>query len=158
MLFTGHAELTIDAKQRLAIPAKYRGQWNESEHGKAWIVVPWADGKLLRLYPEGVFERLSNLQNQGRETLMPASDQASLEADFFSLAERIEPDSAGRLTLPKLHLELAEIPSEVVVIGVRDRLEVRGRAWMQTLKDRFQKMPTLAENLPRWRGTDAGRS
>jgi hypothetical protein len=29
---------------------------------------------------------------------------------------------------------------------------------MQTLKDRFQKMPTLAESLPRWRGTDAGRS
>ncbi|MFO0860965.1 MAG: hypothetical protein U0570_10440 [Phycisphaerales bacterium] len=150
MLFTGFAELTIDAKQRLAIPAKYRSQWDESVHGKAWYCVPWPEGMCLRLYPEGVFERTANQQHAGRETLMPTADQAQLESDFFALAERIEPDSAGRLTLPKLHLELVGLPSEVAVIGARDRLEVRGcEAWKQNLKERFQRMPGLAERTTR---------
>ncbi|MBX3390298.1 MAG: hypothetical protein KF691_12690 [Phycisphaeraceae bacterium] len=158
VLFTGSTELTIDAKQRLAIPAKYRSQWNEGIDGKAWICVPWPEGMLLRLYPEGTFERIANLQNAGRETLMPSSDQAQLEAEFFSLAERVEPDSAGRLSLPKQHLELVGMPSEVVVIGVRDRLEVRGRdAWKPNLKERFQTMPRLAEKFTRTTNSGDGK-
>lgn len=153
MLFIGSAELTIDAKQRLAIPAKYRSQWNEAVDGKAWICVPWPDGMLLRLYSEGSFERISNMQHAGRETLLPAADQARLEADFFSLAERVEPDSAGRLSLPKHHLELVGLPSEVAVIGARDRLEVWGlEAWKQNSKDRFRTMPLLAERFTRSNG------
>lgn len=158
VLFTGMSELTIDAKQRLAIPAKYRSQWNEGIDGKAWICVPWPEGMLLRLYPEGTFERIANLQNAGRETLMPSADQAQLEADFFSLAERIEPDSAGRLSLPKQHLELIGLPTEVVVIGARDRLEVRGRdAWKPNLMGRFQTMPRLAEKFTRTTSSDGGK-
>lgn len=158
VLFIGSSELTIDAKQRLAIPAKYRSQWNEGIDGKAWICVPWPEGMLLRLYPEGGFERIANLQHAGRETLMPHADQAQLEAEFFSLAERVEPDSAGRLSLPKQHLELIGLPNEVVVIGAMDRLEVRGRdAWKQTEKERFQTIPRLAEKFTRQTNSDGGR-
>lgn len=158
VLFIGSSELTIDAKQRLAIPAKYRSQWNEGIDGKAWICVPWPEGMLLRLYPEGGFERIANLQHAGRETLMPTQDQAQLEAEFFSLAERVEPDSAGRLSLPKHHLELVGLPNEVMVIGARDRLEVRGRdAWKPTEKERFQTMPRLAEKFTRPTSSDGGK-
>ncbi len=154
-MFTGSAELTIDAKQRLAIPAKYRSQWNELTDGKAWFCVPWSDGMLLRLYPEGRFEKTAQLQQAGRETLLPQAEQAQLEAEFFSLAERIEPDSAGRITLPRLHLELVSLPTDVVVIGAGNRLEVRGRdAWMPNLRERFLKMPLLADRATRLNGSD----
>ena len=33
MLFTGTSEHTLDAKLRLAIPAKYRNQWNPERDG-----------------------------------------------------------------------------------------------------------------------------
>jgi MraZ protein len=144
MLFTGHAELTIDAKQRLAVPAKYRNQWDDARDGKAWYCVPWPGG-ILRLYTERCFEGLATQKHQ---TLTPDEDASALEADLFSLAERIEPDSAGRISLPKQHLELSELGTEVVVIGAGNRLEVRDRAaWQQTLAQRFARLPTLVAKI-----------
>ncbi|MCW5769398.1 MAG: hypothetical protein KIT19_12015 [Phycisphaeraceae bacterium] len=147
MLFTGHSELTIDAKLRLQIPAKYRNAWEESRDGKAWYCVPWPGG-IVRLYSEACFEELASQGLSGaRATLTPDQDVADLEADLFSLAERIEPDSAGRIALPRLHLELAGLGGggiEVVVIGAGNRLEVRDRAsWKQTLAQRFARLPSL---------------
>lgn len=53
MLFTGQAEITIDAKQRLAIPSKFRARLpkDQTEDKTSWFCVPWPDGSLLRLYP-----------------------------------------------------------------------------------------------------------
>ncbi len=154
MLFTGHSELTIDAKQRLQIPAKYRNAWDEARDGKAWYCVPWPGG-ILRLYTEACFEGLASRGAAGGSpTLTPDQDEADLEADFFSLAERIEPDSAGRIALPRQHLELAGLGgsgasgTEVVVIGARNRLEIRERAaWQQTLSQRFARLPSLVAKI-----------
>ncbi len=151
MLFTGHSELTIDAKMRLQIPAKYRNAWDEARDGKAWYCVPWPGG-IVRLYSETCFEGLASQGAGGRRaTLTPDQDAADLEADLFSLAERIEPDSAGRIALPKQHLELAGLGaggSEVVVIGAGNRLEVRDRAaWQQTLAQRFARLPSLVAKI-----------
>lgn len=150
MLFTGQTELTIDAKQRLAVPARYRQQVEASGQAAVWICVPWP-GRLLRLFPEATFERLGAA---GDETLTPASDVAHMEATLFGLAERIEADSAGRLTLPRKHLELAGLGTQVVVVGVRNRLEVRDRgAWNATMPERFADLPALAERFEARRQT-----
>lgn len=146
MLFTGQTEINIDAKQRLAIPARYRQQLLGAGGSQAWVCVPWP-GRVLRLFPETTFERLAD---DGTESLTPSLDQAHLEAAFFGLAERIEPDSAGRLTLPRKHLELAGFAdrAHVVVVGVRNRLEVRDRgAWEATLPERFAELPVLTERV-----------
>lgn len=151
MLFTGHSELTIDAKLRLQIPAKYRNAWDDARDGKAWYCVPWPGG-IVRLYSEACFEELAQQGTSGgRATLTPDQDAADLEADLFSLAERIEPDSAGRIALPKQHLELAGLSgggSEVVVIGAGNRLEIRDRAvWKQSLAQRFARLPALVAKI-----------
>lgn len=144
MLFTGHSEHTIDAKQRLAIPAKYRSQWKESTEGRAWFCVPWPGG-VLRLYPEKTFESLADAQAQ---TLTPVSDEADLEADLFGFAERLEMDKTGRISIPKSHLEMVGLSGDVVVVGARNRLEVRERApWLASRADRFARLPSLVEKI-----------
>ncbi len=147
MLFSGHSELTIDAKLRLQIPAKYRNAWDEKRDGKAWYCVPWPGG-ILRLYSEVLFEGLAAQGARGRPTLTPDQDAADLEADLFSLAERIEPDSAGRIVLSKVHMELTGLSAEVVVIGAGNRLEVRDRGvWKQSLSQRFARLPALVAKI-----------
>lgn len=151
MLFTGHAELTIDAKQRLAIPSKYRSQWDNDRDGQAWYCVPWPDGS-LRLFTERRFEALAE---QGEHSLTPGQDEAALEAQLFGFAERIEMDSAGRITLPKSHLELAGLSSDVVVLGARNRLEVRDRSkWTQNLGEKFAQLPALVARIEAKRGKE----
>lgn len=142
MLCTGQSEHTIDSKQRLAIPAKYRNQWDAARDGGAWFCIPWPTGH-LRLYTETTF---TNLARQGEMSLTPDEDLAELQSTLFGLAERLEMDSAGRVNIPQQHLKLAGIGSEVTVVGAGDRLEVRNRsAWTDGTLERFNALPKLIE-------------
>jgi len=142
VLFTGHSLNSIDAKHRLSIPAKVRAQWKEERDGAAWYCVPWPGG-ILRLYTEAAFTQMADRIEQ---SLMPAEDQASLDADIFSLAERLEMDAQGRISIPPAHLELTGLSGEVAVIGARNRLEVRDRSsWLDSQAERFQRLPSLVE-------------
>lgn len=146
MLFTGDTELTIDAKLRLQIPAKYRNQWNPARDGAAWYCIPWPTGH-LRLYTEARFEEFAR---RGENSLTPGEAEADLESSLFSFAERIEADGGGRLLLPRTHLELVGLGagSEVVVIGARVRLEVRERAaWRAAVAARFANLPGLVAQV-----------
>ncbi len=144
MLFLGTTELNIDAKGRLAIPAKYRNRWDPARDGAGWVAVPWPGG-VLRLYTEGQFERLTGLLD---ESLMPSEQQAELDARFFGQAETLSPDAAGRITIPKPHLRRCGLPSEVVLVGARNRLEVRARGEWQSEGDaRFAELPELVKRI-----------
>jgi MraZ protein len=151
VLFTGSSDHSIDAKLRLAIPAKFRKLSGGEEETGAWYCVP-AEG-CLRLYPQKRFEELA----EGMESsLIPDSDRAELDAVFFGLAERLEVDGQGRIALPKPHLELVGLQSggEVAVVGARDRLEVRDRAaWRAGLQERFARLPALVSRIDARRGS-----
>ena len=43
---------------------------------------------------------------------------------FYARAERIEIDSQGRIRIPSSLADLAELKKEVVLVGVRDHMEV----------------------------------
>ncbi|GAB4517117.1 MAG: division/cell wall cluster transcriptional repressor MraZ [Phycisphaerales bacterium] len=144
MLFTGQYEHSIDAKGRLAVPADIRQRWDTTRDGAAWIAVPWIGG-LIRLYTETSF--VSRAEGLGG-SLLPDEDEAELQATFFGLAVRIEPDSAGRIRVPDDMREMAGLESEVVLVGAGDRLEVRDRAaWQQSKADRLAKLPELMKRI-----------
>lgn len=115
-----------------------------------WYCVPWPDGS-LRLYTQKTFEHLSDQEPQ---TLTPNADTAALE-EMFALAEPMTMDGQGRVGLQRYQLELAALtPSEgestidVVIIGKRNRLEIRDRkSWAAGLKERFQRLPEVAERV-----------
>jgi MraZ protein len=144
LLFTGYSEHTIDAKQRLAIPAKYRNRWSAERDGATWACLPWPSGH-LRLYTEKYFESLSQ---PGRPTLTPDKDTAELETTLFSLVENIEMDSAGRIILPKRHMELAGLRGDVVVAGAGNRLEIHDLTrWRERERSGFDALPELVERI-----------
>jgi MraZ protein len=143
MIFTGHAQLTIDAKQRLAIPAKHRALLSEKD-ASGWYCVPWSKNRLM-LYTQARFHELAE---KGEATLTPREEEAGLEANFFGLTERLEMDTAGRITIPRLHLDLTKIGTEVVMIGAGRRLEVWDKeAWSPGLEDRFAALPGLIRKI-----------
>lgn len=144
MTFTGNAEATIDAKGRLAVPAKFRNRLDAERDGKSWVCVPWPGG-VLRVYTEREFERLAS---QGDSSLTPNNDLAELQATLYGMAETIEPDSAGRIAIPKQLQEICGLGSEVAVIGAKDRLEVHDRkTWQESMSKRFSELPLLVAKL-----------
>jgi MraZ protein len=143
-LFTGTYEHTIDAKSRLAIPANIRSQWDPTKDGVAWYAVPWDKG-LIRLYTESDFQKRAEAAEL---TLTPDEDEAELQATLFGLSARIEPDAAGRIRLPEDMLRFTGLSTEVVLVGARDRLEIRDRTeWKATENDRFAQMKGLVNRI-----------
>ncbi len=150
MLFTGYSENSIDSKGRLAVPFRYRDLWNPERDGNAWYVLPCSKS-FLRLYTENYFLNIG--QTTGHATLTPDRDQADLEARLFSSAERVTVDSAGRIMLPKHHLELTGLKNDVAVIGAGNRLEIHDLArWKAASDDSSRSVEELIErtrNRPR---------
>lgn len=144
MLFVGNSDHTIDAKQRLAVPAKFRAGWDTKKDGTAWYCIPWPTGH-LRLYTEGQFTEMAEAQ---QSTLTPAEEEAGLDTTMYGLAERLEMDSTGRITIPKSLLEMTGLTTEVVVVGARARLEVHDKArWAANLSERFKQLPDLISKI-----------
>jgi DNA-binding transcriptional regulator/RsmH inhibitor MraZ len=163
VLFTGYAEATFDAKQRLSIPAKYRrtanaggqtaGQGSGQGSGQGagqgeiqgvWYCFPWPKD-IIRIYPEQTFERLAGV---GSPTLFPNEDEAEFAAAFFGSVERVEMDSAGRVILPRPMVQMANLSGEVVIVGARDRLEVRDKAaWLAGAAQRLAQLPSLLSRI-----------
>ncbi len=121
MLFTGEYEYTIDAKQRLAIPAEIRSRLNPDRDGLAFYVTAGPNDALW-LWPERTFERMAGAIEA---SLLPAQEMMEFDEITFPTARRLELDKTGRVRLPKPMLEAAGIQSKVVILGVRDHLELR---------------------------------
>ncbi|MFG0246441.1 MAG: division/cell wall cluster transcriptional repressor MraZ [Phycisphaerales bacterium JB052] len=147
MPFTGQAEATIDAKQRLAIPAKFRNRWSPEQDGQTWFCVPWPETGALRLYTEKMH---NDLFTAGRRdpSLTPDEDQAELDVILHSVTEQVDVDSNNRIRLPAWQVEALKLPKEVVVLGAGDRLEIRARdEWQNEFNDRLSKMAQLSKTL-----------
>lgn len=136
MIFTGGIEHTIDAKQRLAIPAEIRSGLDPLTQGEAFYLVPGANG-FLWLWPEKTFERMINAMAQ---TLLPGDEAMEFEELVFPQSKRLELDSAGRVRIPEEMLTEFGLGQTVFILGMKDHLELRDpQQW------KSQRRETLAK-------------
>ncbi len=148
MVFTGTYEHTIDAKNRLAIPSDIRAMLHDrgdsSGQKASYLYVTLGEGNALCLYTEQGFElRAVELDRSELE-----SDQLlAYERVFFSLAKRVEIDKQGRIRLPESLLKMTNFSSEVVLIGVKDHLEIHDRqTWQDHIKQILTAQPQILMN------------
>lgn len=139
MLLTGSFERSVDDKQRVAIPKKWRDQLG----GSTLYVAPGTDGSLA-VYAEESFSRLGNQLEGSSPTGQDVRDFSRM---FYAQAESVDVDGQGRVRVPAGLAKLAALEREVTLIGVRDHVEIwnRGR-WEQYLSDRQSRYDQIAEN------------
>ena len=154
VLFTGEYEHTIDPKNRLAIPSQIRDEMNVEEDGSAFYLTLGANGA-LRLYPEKGFKRLAAQIQQG---LVSRTEIAEFETLLFPLSSKLELDSAGRVKIPERMMERAKLDKHVVLIGVRDHLEIRDAGqWEAELKERLAKQSEIFQRFAEGRWSAEGK-
>jgi MraZ protein len=140
VLFTGEYEHTIDAKHRVAIPSDIRSRLTPEHHGEAFYLAPGPDASLW-LWPERTFESLAAASEQ---SLLPDEDLMEFEELLYSQSSRVELDSAGRIRIPERLMKLAGLESSIVILGVKDHLELRDpTAWARRRDEKLAKQAEI---------------
>jgi MraZ protein len=134
MLLTGNFPKTLDEKKRLGLPKKVREQLGDPE---ILFVTPGPD-QCLWIYTQAGLERFSEKLGQSPATDAEARVFSRL---YYSQAEGVDVDRAGRVLIPERLIGFAGLKHEVVLIGVRDHLEIWDAERWQTY---------LAQNAPRF--------
>jgi len=141
LAFHGTFEHSLDAKNRLTVPSKFRTALSGTV-----FLVQGAD-PCVSVYPGTVYEGLAR---QALSGLNPLSAQAKQMSRFFyGKADDVELDGAGRLTLAAKHLEHAGIQSrEAVITGAGQCLEIWDRAtWERYDAELIAHAPDLTAAL-----------
>ena len=119
MAFRGHFDYSLDAKNRLNVPPKFRAAFSGG------VVLAKALEPCVAIWTPDAFESFTSsfLAN-----LNPVSaERRKLTRYFAGSSFDVELDAAGRVTLNAPLLAHALIDKEVVVVGVLDHLEVWAR-------------------------------
>ena len=132
MLLTGTYVRVVDDKQRFALPKPLR---DAIEHPRVSVlfIAPGTDGSLA-LYTEQAF---SQLAEQVGSSSPAAQDTRAFSRLFYAQAQRAEIDRQGRIRIPKELATWADVEREIVLLGVRDHLEIWNRSrWESYLADK----------------------
>jgi len=139
MLLTGTHPRTLDDKKRLALPKRVREQLGDIEQ---LFVTPSTDQSLSLYDPHG----LENLAARLDQTPATDSEARVFRRLFFAQMEAVDVDNNGRILIPERLIEFAGLEHEVVLVGVRDHLELwDARKWQEYLAQHGPRFDAVAE-------------
>ncbi len=133
-MFMGQYEHSIDAKGRTIIPAKYR-----EDLGDTFVVTRGLDG-CLYLYPSPAWQEFvdklqhlpSNLKNR------------QIQRQFLSKAMEVTLDKQGRILIPALLRDIANLEKDVVFVGMMNHVEIWDKARLE--QENIAENEELLEN------------
>jgi MraZ protein len=140
LAFRGHFDHTLDAKNRLSIPTRFR--------------TAFSSGTVLAKTPEPCVaiwtpETNDAIIERALAGLNPMGAEYRKASRFFQgNSFEVDLDASGRVTLPSALLAHAAIEKEVVVVGVGDHLEVWARQrWQEEQEALDAEIGEVTERL-----------
>ncbi len=132
-MYSGTYHKRLDAKGRLALPARLREELAKGEPGPL-VVTFWEFA--LYLYNADEWQKVVEEASQ-----MPSHNRAvtRFHRTFFGYASEVEPDGQGRILVPPALRELAGLDKEVVVAGFFRHIELWDRDRWQSLLPKTQE-------------------
>ena len=119
-MFRGNAPTRVDEKGRLKLPAEFKRVVEEKYSEKFYITS--MDGKVAHVYPFEEWERIEQ-KLAGLSTFNPTKKKFLDRTNYWG--QQVEMDGQGRLLMPQLLRESAQIKGEVAVTGNLTYLVVR---------------------------------
>lgn len=126
LMFMGTYQNSIDSKNRMIVPAKFRDKLGYK------AVLTLGIDNCIYIYPmDAWMEFVKKLKE------LPMSDMKArnFARNFMGNAEECEIDKQGRITLPPELREKVSIEKELTTIGCMDKIEVWSRAKFAEAQD-----------------------
>jgi MraZ protein len=119
-MFRGNHPTRIDEKGRLKVPAEFKRVIDE-KYGQQFYITS-LDGNVAQVYPFEEWERIEQ-KLAGLSTFDPTKKKFLSKVNYWG--QLVDMDGQGRLLMPQLLRESAQIKGEVSVTGYQTYLEVR---------------------------------
>ena len=129
-MFRGATSLNLDAKGRLAIPAKHRDAL--LNQGAGHLVLTAHPHRCLLLYPQPAWEPI-----QAKMMALSSFDKQSsaLQRLLVGFAEDIELDNSGRLLVSPVLREFSGLEKQAMLVGQGSHFELWSmEAWRAQLE------------------------
>jgi len=129
-MFRGATSLSLDAKGRLAIPAKHRDALQAQCAGH--LVLTAHPHRCLLLYPQPAWEPI-----QAKMMSLSSFDKqsSSLQRLLVGFAEDVEMDAAGRMLVSNVLRDFAGLEKQTMLVGQGSHFELWGMdAWKAQLE------------------------
>jgi MraZ protein len=144
-MFRGVNFINLDAKGRMTMPTRYRTQL-PIELKEQLVVTIDTEDKCLLLYPFPIWEEIEKkIEN------LPSFNQVTrrIQRLLIGHATELEMDSSGRLLLPPLLREYANLDKNVMLIGQGKRFEIWDKKiWIENRDNWLAKGLSELSTLP----------
>ncbi len=136
-MFMGEYNHTIDTKGRLIVPSKFR-----EALGDEFVVTKGLDGCLF------VYDNTEWAAFEEKLKGLPLTnkDARAFVRFFLAGAATVEVDKQGRILLPSVLREFAQITKDAVLVGVASRIEIWSREKWEAAAN-YEDMDEIAEHM-----------
>lgn len=142
-MFYGEYHHSLDAKDRVIIPAKFREIFKE-HYAEKFYITRGLD-RCLFVFTE---DEWKSQENKFRQQSFTRQEARKFNRLYFSGACDVLCDKQGRILLPTYLKEYADIKQDVVIIGVSDRIEIWSKEkWLQFFGENLSSFEALAEKI-----------
>lgn len=133
MAFVNEYRHTLDAKNRIFIPAKFR-----EELGDTFYITRKIATRSLAVYSEAEWDKMTE-----RINALPDSSVLDIKEFLFSKTISVSPDAQGRVMLTPPLVSYAEIDKSksAVIVGVGDHIQI----WSAPLWDEHEEKRNMAD-------------
>ena len=139
-MLLGEFEHTIDDKNRLTLPARFRQSFADG------VVITRGIDPCLAVFTKEGWEDFSSSRLAGLDRF--SREAREMRRYLFSATVESELDKQGRVTLPAGLMAKADLGREVIVAGAGDCLEVWDReAWRIQIDEVERRADVVAERL-----------
>jgi MraZ protein len=139
-MFLGKYRHSVDAKGRLAIPARFREQLPSGS-----VVTIGPDGA-LRIYPPAEWAQVMGALRLSEAT---SPTERALVRRLFAEASEVEFDAQGRVLIPASLREAAGIKGAAVVSGANNLVEIWSEPRWRQLEEETADFTHLADEVAR---------
>ena len=143
-MFRGVQHISLDAKGRMAMPAKHRERLQQSCDGQLVATID-IQSRCLLVYPLPAWENIQR-EIQNLPTLNP--DVRRFQRLLIGYASDLEFDASGRVLLPQSLRDYAGLDKRVVLVGQGNKLEIWDEAYWIEQRDGWIDASMDASALP----------
>lgn len=114
-MLLGEYRHNVDTKGRVSLPSKFR-----TDLGQYYVITKGLDDCLF-VYSKKEWE---TFENKLKQLPLTSEDARTFTRFFFGGASECEVDKQGRINIPQVLREYANIKKDVVIVGVSTRVEI----------------------------------